>query len=121
MSAPRGVAFCFRVLSAFCCLRWAIGRQWFPPPTPTAEYTLPEPMVLHGFRVGGVGRCRNFSPDAPPRECPRRGASLSRPPFLSALCCLRWAIGRQSFRPPIPTAESRPPEPMVLHGFRVGE
>src|SRR6267378_4145597 len=72
------------------------------------------------FPCGRVGRCRNFFPDAPPRIIRARGVAFWCC-FLSALCCLRWTIGRQSSRPPIPTAESSPPEPMVLHGFRVGE
>src|SRR6267143_480134 len=63
------------------------------------------------FPCGRVGRCRNFSPDAPPRIIRARGVAFWCC-FLSALCCLRWKIGRQSSRPPIPTAESSPPEPM---------
>src|SRR6267143_1695804 len=48
------------------------------PPVPIPN-TAVKPSRADGtarFPCGRVGRCRNFFPDAPPRECPRRGASL---------------------------------------------
>src|SRR5205085_2705961 len=47
-----------------------------PVPIPNTEVKPSRADGTARFPCGRVGRCRNFSPDAPPRDHTRRGASL---------------------------------------------
>src|SRR5436853_5511329 len=50
-----------------------------PVPIPNTEVKPSRADGTARFPCGRVGRCRNFSPDAPPRDHTRRGASLFSP------------------------------------------
>src|SRR4051812_48884840 len=85
-----------------------------PVPIPNTEVKPSRADGTARFPCGRVGRCRNII-ETPRRPIPGRGALFfGRAPV--------WFIGRQSLHPfPSRTRKLSPPEPMVLHGFRVGE